>query len=175
MEEKGVKSGKKEPMYRVNAAGTTAREVFYFNIFNIFNLCTLHTAVIRYTFQPGTGGLMLPGTLQWMRTVRNALQTGTLHAQAILPWKWHITMDGLPIVQRRATVGHCATHHHGASWHWHPLAIVLLSTVTLLTSYTNKILSSRNLSTKGKSNAINPSTKRFFFILNPFRWFCWKW
>ena len=37
--------------------------MFYFNIFNIFNLCTLHTAVIRYTRKPGTGGLTLPGTL----------------------------------------------------------------------------------------------------------------
>ena len=85
MEEKGVKSGKIRPMCRVNAAGTTARGVFYFNTFNLFNLCTLHTAVIRYTFQPGTGGLTLPGTLQWMKAIRNALQTVGLSLQDVLP------------------------------------------------------------------------------------------
>ena len=154
-------------MCRVNAVGTTARVVFYFNIFNLFNLCTLHTAVIRYTFQPGTGGLTLPGTLQWMKAVRNAPQTGTLHAQDVQPRKWHVTMDGLLIVQRRTTV-QCTIMVHPtldtpSPSCYYPPSHSLPVTPT-------KSFPVETFPEKGKSNAIlYTSTKRFFFILNPFR------
>ena len=147
------------------AAGTTARGVFCFNIFNLFNLCTLCTAVIRYTRELGTGRLTLPGTLQRMRTVRSTPQTGTLHAQDVRLRKWYITMDGLLIVQRRATVQRTTMVHPDLD---------TLSPLCYYHAVTPLYLSHprRNLPSflkKGKSNAINPSTKRFFFILNPFR------